>query len=77
MNSLSLFASRKKDILEERQRLDIKKAAHESGISFIIIKENSDIFCEYLLFSFNDATDKSCFPTALKQANETPVFKTA
>ena len=34
------------------------------------------MFGEYLLSSFKDAIDKSYFPTALKQANITPVFKT-
>ena len=63
-------------MLEEIQRLDIKKAAQETDIPSRIIKENSDIFGEYVLSSFNDAIDKSYFPTALKQANITPVFKT-
>ena len=31
----------------------------------------------FLLCSFNDAINKSCFPTALKQANITHVFKKA
>ena len=56
--------------------LDIKKATQESDISSRIINENSELFGEYLLFSFNDAIDKSYFPTALKQAYITPVFKT-
>ena len=34
------------------------------------------IFCDYLLSSFDDAIDKSYFPTALKQANIMSVFKT-
>ena len=55
----------KKDILDEIQRLK-KRAAQESDIPSRIIKENSDIFCEYLLSSFNDEIDKSYFPTALK-----------
>ena len=74
--SFSFSQARKKDILKEIQRLDIKKAAQESDIPSRIIKENSDIFGEYLLSSFNDAIDKSYFPTALKQANINPVFKT-
>ena len=49
--------------------------AQESDIPSRIIKENSDIFGEYLLSSFNDAIDKSYFPTVLKLANITPVFK--
>ena len=53
-----------------------KKATQESDMPSRIIKENSDMFGEYLLSSFKDAIDKSYFPTALKQANITPVFKT-
>ena len=65
----------KKYILEEIQKLK-KRAAQESDIPFKIIKENSHIFGDYLLSSFNDAIDKSYFPTALKQANITLVFET-
>ena len=52
-----------------------KKAALESDITSRIIKENSGIFNEFLLPSFNDAINKSYFPTALKQANITHAFK--
>ena len=45
-----------------------KKAAQKSDIPFRIAKENSDIFSDFPLSSFNDATDKSCFSTPLKQA---------
>ena len=75
-----LFQVGKKDILDtEIQRYGNtktghKKAAQESDTPSRIIKENSDIFGEYLLFSFNDAIGKYYFPT--KQANITPVFKT-
>ena len=74
--SFSFSQVGKKDILEEIQRLDIKKAPQESDIPSRIIKENLDILGGYLLSSFNDAIDNSYFPTALKQANITPVFKT-
>ena len=65
----------KKYILEEIQKLK-KRATQESDIHFKIIKENSGIFGDYLLSSFNDVIDKSYFPTALKQANITLVFET-
>ena len=65
----------KKYILEGIQNLK-KRATQASDIPFKIIKENSDIFGDYLLSSFNDAIDKSYFPTALKQANITLVFET-
>ena len=65
----------KKYLLEEIQKFK-KRAAQESDIPFKIIKENSGIFGDYLLSSFNDAIDKSYFPAALKQANITLVFET-
>lgn len=69
-----MFTSRKKkDILEETQR---EKAVLESDILFRIIKENLGIIDDYLLSSFNNAVDKCYFPTALKQANIIPLFKT-
>ena len=37
--------------------------SQESDIPFRIIKENSDIFGDYLFSSFNDAIDKSYFST--------------
>ena len=40
-----------------------------------LLKKTHDIFGEYLLSSFNDAIDKTYFPTALKHPNRTPVFK--
>ena len=39
----------------------------ESDSPSKIAKENSDIFGEYVLSSFNDAIDKSYFRTTLKQ----------
>ena len=74
--SFFIFTSRKKYILEEIQRLGIKKVAQESDIPSRIIKENSDIFGKFLLSGFDDAIKKSYFPTVLKQANITLVFKT-
>ena len=74
-NSLFHFhKSEKKDMDTEIQRLEY--LAQKSDIPSRIIKENSGVFGDYLLSNLNDAIDKSYFPTALKQANITPVFKT-
>ena len=51
------------------------KAAQEWDILSKIVKENSDIFSDFLLSSFNDAFKNSYLPTVLKQGNITPVFK--
>ena len=39
------------------------------------IKKNADIFADILLARFNDSVEKSNFPSSLKKANITPVFK--
>ena len=39
------------------------------------IKDNSDIFVDFLLSSFNGLVSKSTFLSILKQANITSVFK--
>ena len=39
------------------------------------MKENGDFFAEYLYIFFNEAIESSKFPSSLKQANITPVFK--
>ena len=59
------------------QKLNINKgkAAQEWDIPSKIVKENSDIFSDFLLSSFNDAFKNSYLATALKQGNITPVFK--
>ena len=49
--------------------------AEKADISPGIIKENSNIFGDFPLSKFNDATKNSHFPTTLKQANITSVFK--
>ena len=54
---LFIFRSRKKDILEELLRLNIKKEAPESDIFLKINEESSGIFGDFLLPSFNDATE--------------------
>ena len=57
------------------QRQDIKNAAQELYFLHRIIKENLGIFGDFLISCFYDVIDKTYFPTALKKANITPVFK--
>ena len=39
------------------------------------LKQNSDIFGNYICDFFNECVDKGVFPSILKNANITPVFK--
>ena len=55
--------------------LDVSIACQDTDIPFKIIKENADIFVSFLHSSFNTSVTNSEFPSVLKQANITPVFK--
>ena len=56
-------------------KLKHKKTTQDSGIPVKVLKENADFFAEYLYIFFNEAIESSKFPSSLKQANITPVFK--
>ena len=65
----------KEEIFREILNLDVSKACQDTDIPSKIIKENSDIFASFLHSSFNTSVTNSEFPSVLKQANITPVFK--
>ena len=65
----------KEEILKEIQNLDASNACQDTGVPTKIIKENADIFADFLHATFNKFMKKSEFPSVLKQANTTPVFK--
>ena len=64
----------KEDVIKEIN-LDASKASQEDDIPTKIIKENSDIFSNFIYQSFNNMTDVCIFLTSLKLANITPVYK--
>ena len=53
----------------------LEKACQDIDISTKITRENADIFADILFAGFNDSVEKSNFPSSLKHANKTPVFK--
>ena len=55
--------------------METSKACQDTDIPTKIIKENTDILADILLARFNDSVKKSNFPSSLKKANITPVFK--
>ena len=63
------------DAEKEIRRLSIRKATQYSDLPVKILKENLDIFGEYICDFFNEYVDKGTFPSILKHANITPVFK--
>ena len=75
--TLSFSKVAKEEISREILNLDVSKACYDTDISFKIIRENADIFASFLYASFNTCVcvTNSEFPSVLKQANITPVFK--
>ena len=61
----------KKDIL----KLDKNKASQHSDIPIKIIKENLDIFADFLCTNINSSFKSSSFPSCLKMADLTPLHK--
>ena len=52
----------KKDVIKEIKNLDASKASHEDDRTTKIIKENSDIFSNFIYQSFNNMIDDCIFP---------------
>ena len=65
----------KNKILAEIHNLDKKKACKESDIPVKIIKDNIDIFSEFILHNFNNSLFDATFPSELKKADVIPVVK--
>ena len=65
----------KEDILKEIKNLKANKATQNTDIPTKLIKENSDIFADFIFENLNDCISHSVFPSALKLANITPVHK--
>ena len=65
----------KNKILAEIHNLDNKKASQESDIPMKIIKDNTDIFSEFIFHNFNNSIFDATFPSALKNADDVQVFK--
>ena len=65
----------KETILNELRKLNPKKACQESDIPVKIIKENLDIVSNFVYNNFNNSLFSSNFPSHLKNATITPIFK--
>ena len=56
----------KEDVIKEIKNLDTSKASQEDDVPTKIIKENSDIFSNFIYLSFNNMIDTCIFSTSLK-----------
>ena len=61
--------------MKEINNLNNTKASQDTDIPTKIIKENSEIFVDFLKNSFNNSVDTNEFPSEMKLANITPVHK--
>ena len=64
-----------KQIEKEILKLDVNKASQSSDIPIKVLKENSDIFSNFLCNNFNSSIKLSTFPEILKHADITPLYK--
>ena len=55
--------------------LDTAKASQQSDLPTKILKQNSHYFAEYFYENINQCISKSIFPSDLKLADVTPVYK--
>ena len=65
----------KEEILKELNNLNINKATQNTDIPTKIIKENSDIFGDFIFSNLNCCINTSSYPSLLKRADITPVHK--
>ena len=64
-----------KEIETEIRLLKLNKASQYSDIPTKIIKENSDIFSNFICESINNSIKSSIFPSCLKHVDVTPLHK--
>ena len=74
----NMFSFRKvtyEEILNEINSLDTSKSTQSEDIPFKVIKDNADIFANFILQGFNKCIIDGKFPDQLKKADVSPVFK--
>ena len=76
LNSLFKFSNvEKRKILHEIVNLDASKSCQDTDVPTKVIKENADIFADFLHAAINTTINKNEFPSFLKLADVIPVFK--
>ena len=73
--NFSLSTVQRTQILNEITQLNSSKSGQSTDILTKTIKQNSDIFANFTLKSFNQSVANSIFPSSLKNADITSVFK--
>ena len=75
LNNTSRLSSSNVLLLMLKKKLDPRKATHNTDIPVRILKQNSDIFDNYICNFFGECVDKGVFPSIQKNPNVTPAFK--
>ena len=78
LNNTSMFSFSNvsvADVKKEIRKLDPRKATKNTDIPVGILKQNSDIFGNYICDFFNECVDKGVCPSIIKNANITPAFQ--
>ena len=73
--SFSFSKVERVEIMKEINNLKTNKAIQKTDIPTKLIKENSDIFGDFIFKNFNDSVFTLIFPSPLKNADITPVHK--
>ena len=68
------FSTVQRTILNETTQSSSSKTDQSTDIPTKIINQNSDIFADFILTSFNQSVANSIFPSSLKNADITSVF---
>ena len=63
------------NILKEIKMLQSNKVTQNTDIPTKLIKDNADIFAQFVFISFKKCIEQSVFPSKLKLANIIPVHK--
>ena len=74
-NLLNFSNAEKREILNEIVNLDALKSCQDTDVPTKIIKENADIFADFIHPAINASINKNEFPSFLKLAGVLPVFK--
>ena len=73
--SFSFSQVERHEIMKEINNLKTNKATQSTDIPTKLIKENSDIFGDFIFGNYNNCVSSSIFPNFLKNAIITPVHK--
>ena len=73
--SFSFSQVERDEIIKEINNLKTNKATQSTDIPTKLIKENSDIFGDFIFENFNNSVFYSIFPSPMKNAIIKPVYK--